>query len=330
MYLTGDGTLTVNGNAKNGIKTGEEASLIIDGENLTVDITAANDGINASYDLTIASGSVTVSAADDAIHADRVLTVGSEDKSTSPTVTVSSSTEGLEATVVNIHSGTVSVTSSDDAINAANKDGLYESELAYSINITGGDVTISSRSDGLDSNGNINVTAGSLTIARSASNGGDAGIDYDGSLYISADAAVNNTNGIAGPDQMRGGMMGGQTQGQLRGQMGRNGQQNTAGGQQTEQLDLPQNDQTPADGQQMALPESEQENGFVPQWGQNAAVPEMNGQTENQPLGGQRPGMFNGMQMGGGRQAMTNQPMDRGQGPDGVFPGGRQMPRKMR
>lgn len=329
VYLTGDGTLTVNGNAKNGIKTGEEASLIIDGENLTVDITAANDGINASYDLTIASGSVTVSAADDAIHADRVLTVGSEDKSTSPIVTVSSSTEGLEATVVNIHSGTVSVTSSDDAINAANMDGLYESELAYSINITGGDVTISSRSDGLDSNGNINVTGGSLTIARSASNGGDAGIDYDGSLYISADAAVNNTNGIAGPDQRRGGMMGGQTQGQLRGQMGRNEQQNTAGGQQMEQPDLPQNDQTPADGQPMALPESEQENGFVPQWGQNAAVPEMNGQTENQPLGGQRPGMFNGMQMGGGRQPMTNQPMDRGQGPDGVFPGGRQMPREM-
>ena len=253
VYLTGDGTLTVNGTAKNGIKTGEAATLVIDGENLTVDITAANDGINASYDLTIASGSVTVSATDDAIHADRVLTLGTEDNSTSPTVTVKSSTEGLEGTVVNIYSGTVSVTSSDDAINAANKDGLYEAEMGYSINITGGDVTISSRSDGLDSNGNINLTGGSVTIRSSASNGGDAGMDYDGSLYISQEASMNNGFGIAGPDQMGGmrGQMGGQF-----GQWGQNGQMNRQMGQNP--FDN-QDSQNGSASQQMTLPDRTQE-----------------------------------------------------------------------
>ena len=39
VYLTGDGTLTLNGNAKNGIKVGDEANLVIDGT--TLNVTAA-------------------------------------------------------------------------------------------------------------------------------------------------------------------------------------------------------------------------------------------------------------------------------------------------
>lgn len=217
VYLTGDGTLTVNGEAKNGIKVGDtEASLVMAGENLTVNITAANDGINAGYDLSILSGTVNVSAADDAIHADRILTLGS-DGAEGPTITISGSSEGLEGTVVNIFSGNVEVTSKDDAINAANKDSLYDSELSYSINITGGSVAVRSGGDGLDSNGNINITGGTTTIS-SASFGGEAGIDYDGQLYIADTSVINNASGIAGPDQMRG-MMGGQGFGTMNGGM---------------------------------------------------------------------------------------------------------------
>ena len=210
-YLAGDGTLTVNGSAKNGIKVSASeddgnGSLVIDGA--TVHVTAVNDGFNAEYDLAILSGAVTVSAGDDGIHADRVLTIGSE--STSPTVTVSKSTEGIEATVVNIAGGTVEVTSSDDGVNAANSDGTYAS-LGYSINMTGGSLTVSApRADGLDSNGNINLIAGSATIS-SASNGGDAGLDYDGQLYVSDSFRLDNQSGVAsmGGGMMDGGMMGG-------------------------------------------------------------------------------------------------------------------------
>ncbi len=330
VYLTGDGTLTVNGTAKNGIKAGDEASLVIDGEALTVDITAANDGINANYDLTIASGNVTVSASGDALHADRVLTVGKEDNSSGPTVNIKSSTEGLEATVVNIHSGTVNVTSSDDAINAANKDSLYESELTYSINITGGTVNISSLSDGLDSNGNINLTGGSVTIS-SASFGGEAGMDYDGQLYISADTALNNQSGIAGPDQMGG--WGGQMNGQFgqKGQM--NGQDpfgnwngngiNSGNGQQMAPTEPGQSGQQPSDAQQapetdansQATPGGQQANGF--DFGRR----EQNGQALPD-----RPGMN---QQGFGRNENSfpgnGQTMPQDQNPNGRFmPGGRQ------
>ena len=216
-YITGDGSLTIDASScKNGIKAGDEAgtSLVIDG-GLSMDITAANDGINAGYDLSILSGNITISSADDAVHADRILTIGRD--GSGPELTVSKSSEALEGTVVNIFGGNISVVSSDDGINAANKNGTYSDELTYSVNITGGTVKVSAGGDGIDSNGNVNITGGNVTI-NSASNGGEAGIDYDGKCYI-ADGAVNNASGISGPDNM-GGMRGGMGQRQNGQRMG--------------------------------------------------------------------------------------------------------------
>ena len=332
VYLTGDGTLTVNGSAKNGIKAGDGASLVIDGDGLTVDITAANDGINAEYDLTILSGTVTISAEDDALHADRILTVGSQDGSSSPTVTVTKSNEGMEGTVVNIFSGNVSVNSTDDAINAANSDGLYAGELAYSINITGGDVIINSRTDGLDSNGNVNLTGGTVTIQSSARNGGDAGIDYDGSLYVSSGATLNNANGVAGPDQMRGQMNG---QNGMTNRMGRMGQ-NTAEGQQNNLPDgNSQNGQTALDGLQPDQPGVDANTNATPKDrnGQQTAQPDFNDQNgqQNEPMMpemnqyGRSFGGQTGVQ-GGGMQPNTDRPMGMGQGSGGFPSGGQDMP----
>ena len=269
-YITGSGTLTLNGEAKNGIKvsggTDDDegyGNLVIDGA--TVNINAANDGINANYDVAILSGKVTVSAADDGIHADHILTIGSE--SAAPTVTVTSSTEALEATVINIAGGTVNVTASDDGVNAANADGLFKGALDYSINITGGSVTVNAGTDGLDSNGNINLISGSATI-RSANNGGDAGIDYDGQCYISDEFELNNYSGVAGPDNMMGGpgQMGRMDGMQQSGGQPRNGQQsrNTdrQGANQAQQFDQNRNS--------MRAP------------AQNGA---MGGMTQNQPNG---------------------------------------------
>ena len=202
VCVTGDGTLTINGNAKNGIKAGDDSSLIFDG--VTVNISAVNDGINANYDVSLLSGSFTIAAGDDAIHADHILTVGRED-GTGPVIHVTESNEGLEGTVVNVYGGDISVVSADDAINAANGDGLYEGELDYSFNMMGGRIMINSSGDGIDSNGNINLIDGSMSV-NSAQNGGEAGIDYDGQLYISDDFELNNRSGMAGPDGMAGNM----------------------------------------------------------------------------------------------------------------------------
>lgn len=223
VYVTGDGTLIIHGNAKNGVKAGDDSSLIFDG--VTVNIDAVNDGINANYDLTLLSGNFTIAAGDDAIHADHILSIGSLD-GTGPTIRVTGSNEGLEGTVVNIYGGDISIVSSDDAINAANGDGLYEGVLDYSFNMMGGRVVINSRGDGVDSNGNVNLIGGSMEI-HSASQGGEAGIDYDGQYYISDEFQLNNQSGVAGPDGMGGSPagMGGQMPGQdFGGQMPGQGQ----------------------------------------------------------------------------------------------------------
>ena len=198
VYITGSGTLNINGSAKNGIKAGDNSSLIIDG--VTLNITAANDAINANYDLAILGGTFNINAADDAIHADHILTVGTAD-GTGPEINVTSCVEGLEGTVVNILGGGISLTCSDDAVNAANSDGTYIGELTYSINMLGGALNVKCSGDGLDSNGNINLISGSAAISSAAS-GGEAGIDYDGQLYISDSFVLDNAGGIAGPDGM--------------------------------------------------------------------------------------------------------------------------------
>ena len=221
VYVTGDGTLTINGNAKNGVKAGDDSSIIFDG--VTVNITAVNDGINGNYDVTLLSGTFNIAAGDDAIHADHILTVGSED-GTGPTIRVTESTEGLEGTVVDIYGGDISIVSSDDAINAANGDGVYEGELDYSFNMMGGKVVINSKGDGIDSNGNVNLIGGSATI-NSASGGGEAGIDYDGQYYISNNFNLNNSSGVSGADMMPGNMNGQMPGQQMNGNMQQNSQQ---------------------------------------------------------------------------------------------------------
>ena len=219
VCLTGDGTLTIDASScKNGIKVGDENTpcFVIDGD-LTINITAANDAVNGGYDVTILSGTLNIKAGDDALHADRILTLGKED-GTGPVINITQSKEGLEGTVVNMFGGEGSVTASDDAVNAANSDGTYSSEMAFSINITGGTWSVNSNGDGLDSNGNINITGGSTTI-RSASNGGEAGLDYLGSLYV-ADGTLTNYSGVSF-DSGQGGMggPGGQMPGGHGGQM---------------------------------------------------------------------------------------------------------------
>ncbi len=212
VVLTGTGTLNINGNAKNGIKIGDAdtPSFVIDGE-LTINITAANDGINGGYDVTILSGTLNISVGDDAIHADRILTIGND--GVGPTIDVKKSVEGLEGTVVNLFGGSATLVTSDDAINAANSDGTFAS-LGYSVNITAGTWTIRSGGDGIDSNGNVNIVGGKVTITSSVG-AGEAGIDYDGAFFVSSEANVTNNSGVSGPDMMPG--MGGMT---MPGQMG--------------------------------------------------------------------------------------------------------------
>ncbi len=217
VTLCGGGTLNITALGKNGIKSGAttetegEASLTI--RSLTLDITAAvNDAVNAEQLLNIESGTLTISAADDAIHCDYVLNVGA-DGTDGPAITVTGCYEGLEAAELNIFSGDISVTSTDDCLNAAN------SELAdydFAINISGGTISAySSAGDGFDSNGELNISGGTVVVwtANSADN---QPLDADGSVNITggtvlaagASSGMGMTLSAAQPYVVFGGGMG--------------------------------------------------------------------------------------------------------------------------
>ena len=139
VILCGTGSLTIQANAKNGIHSGAttqeegEASLTI--RELTLNIGAANDAVNAEAALNVESGNLSISAGDDALHCDNTLSIGA-DNAQGPTIAISDCSEGLEGAAVNVFSGKVNIVSTDDCINAANPDlsgfAISNSDTLYS------------------------------------------------------------------------------------------------------------------------------------------------------------------------------------------------------
>lgn len=166
VVLCGAGTLNVQANGKNGVKSGAttedgEASLTI--RDLTLNIDApVNDAVNAEAPLDVESGTLTLSAGDDALHCDYTLNIGAEGTD-GPSVTITACYEGLEGAAVNVFSGSISIRSTDDCINAANAD---LTGYSYELNIFGGTITAHSDSgDGFDSNGDLTISGGTVLAA---------------------------------------------------------------------------------------------------------------------------------------------------------------------
>ena len=219
VTICGAGTINIAAKGKNGIKGGadlfeeienedgtttvtdtllSEASLTI--KDVTVNITeAVNDGIKSDKVLNILSGNITVNATDDGIKSDYVLNIG-EKGAEGPEINVANACEGIEGATVNIYSGTIKVSATDDGINAANSD---LTGYSYSYNQSGGYVYINvTNGDGIDSNGTINITGGTLEIYTPSQGDGDP-IDSDGGTTIS-NATVLGVGNCAMPQSISG------------------------------------------------------------------------------------------------------------------------------
>ena len=188
LTVNGDGEIIINASGKNGIKTGgaeeDNASrLVLEGN---LDITAVNDAVNAGGELIINSGTLKISAKDDALHSDTVLTVG-QIGTDGPVISISACCEGLEAVSVTVNSGTLEVTATDDCINAANKE-LSGGE--FSITINGGTLKMyTSSGDGFDSNGDITITGGFISL-WSANSADNQPLDADGTVTVSGGTVI--------------------------------------------------------------------------------------------------------------------------------------------
>ncbi len=175
VTICGDGTININANEKNGIKSGSttdeegEASLTI--EDVTLNITStAGDAINAEQLLNVSSGNLTIDADDDGIHCDYTLNIGTAGTD-GPSINVTNCYEGLEGATLNIYSGDIKIHAEDDCLNAANSD---LTDYAFSLNIAGDNLYMDTTTgDGIDSNGTLTIS-GSSTLASATAQTGES------------------------------------------------------------------------------------------------------------------------------------------------------------
>lgn len=161
----------------------------------TFDVVSADDSIHSNSSITIEKGEFALSSCDDGIHADDNLTIKDG------TINITKSYEGLEGKTIDILGGKIDIKASDDGLNAAsagtsgatagasggfNRGG---SDECY-ISISGGEIAADVESgDGIDSNGTIAQTGGSLTIYGPTNNFNSA-IDYEGSYAMSGGSLI--------------------------------------------------------------------------------------------------------------------------------------------
>lgn len=144
-------------------------------------IDAADDALHASVDLSISGGSFSVATGDDAFHAGELCNISGG------ALSAARCYEGIEGTQVNISGGDITITSTDDGINASG--GLDRSGFG-GFRGFGGNGEFTGASDSM-----INISGGIIRI-----NADGDGIDSNGSLSVSGGemyilGPTNNANG---------------------------------------------------------------------------------------------------------------------------------------
>lgn len=185
LQLQGNGTLTVVGKTKHGIKSGDYITL----KNLTLNITSAvGDGISCNEYFQMKSGTVTIKGVgDDGIQCDL-----DGDTSTGETDAHDDEDSGN----IYLEGGTLTVTTTAAAskgVKAAGDMRISNGEI--NVTTTGNGTYDSEEKDakgcaGLDADGDMNINGGTLTLKSSGTGG--KGIKADGTLTING-GTINAT-----------------------------------------------------------------------------------------------------------------------------------------
>lgn len=169
------------------------ASLIVaDGGNFLID--SSDDSVHSNGDIEINGGVFELSSGDDGIHADDELIINGG------AISVKKSYEGLEALNIKITGGEIDVTASDDGLNAAGGndssamggrpgENSFSGSSEASISIGGGYTLVNASGDGIDSNGTVYISGGTVLVSG-PTNGGNGAFDYDSTAEISGGTVI--------------------------------------------------------------------------------------------------------------------------------------------
>ncbi len=179
--MFGESSSDKAGISAKGLKAGRDLT-VTDGK-LTV--VAQDDGFHADQNITVAGGESHIRAADDGMHAEKELLISGG------VTEIAQSYEGLEALHITITGGTNRITASDDGANATSGEGggfggmgggrpgmwggssgsIEFSEDQPCLTFAGGYSVFDAGGDGVDSNGWIKMTGGTVLVYGPTDNG---------------------------------------------------------------------------------------------------------------------------------------------------------------
>ena len=197
LAIGGTGTLTVDGNAKNGIKGAADAVITV--AEVKLNINAANDGLSCDDELNITGGTLSITAGGDAVKASPDTgDTENPDTTSLGNVTISGGTLTLNATEDGIQAdgdltlsgGTFHVKTNGGHTTALTDDSASCKgfKAGGALIVTGGTLTVDSADDALHAGTDVTIAGGTLTLAT-----GDDGVHADNDLVIGAKGASSTS-----------------------------------------------------------------------------------------------------------------------------------------
>ena len=197
LAISGTGTLTVDGNAKNGIKGAADAVITVAEGKLNIN--AANDGLSCDDELNITGGTLSITAGGDAVKASPD-TGNTENPDTTSlgnvtisggTLTLNAAEDGVQADGdLTISGGTFHVKTNGGHTTALTDDSASCKgfKAGGALTVTGGTLTVDSADDALHASTDVTISGGTLTLAT-----GDDGVHADNDLVIGTKGASSTS-----------------------------------------------------------------------------------------------------------------------------------------
>ena len=197
LAIGGTGTLTVDGNAKNGIKGAADAVITV--AEVKLNINAADDGLSCDDELNITGGMLSITAGGDAVKASPDTgDTENPDTTSLGNVTISGGTLTLNATGEGVQADgdlTISGGTFHVKTNGGNTTALTDDSASCkgfkagkTLTVTGGTLTVDSADDALHANTDVTISGGTLTLAT-----GDDGVHADNDLVIGTKGASSTS-----------------------------------------------------------------------------------------------------------------------------------------
>ena len=197
LAISGTGTLTVDGNAKNGIKGAADAVITVAEGKLNIN--AADDGLSCDDELNITGGTLSITAGGDAVKASPD-TGDTENPDTTSlgnvtisggTLTLNAAEDGIQADGdLTISGGTFHVKTNGGHTTALTDDSASCKgfKAGGALTVTGGTLTVDSADDALHASTDVTISGGTLTLAT-----GDDGVHADNDLVIGTKGASSTS-----------------------------------------------------------------------------------------------------------------------------------------